>query len=143
MIKALIVDDTPDKYIAISEALKKHNFNITIVENISDAKKELASTCFDLAIIDLALPIWKGDEIKKSSGIELIREISEMPWYFFPKSVLAITQHEEYLSNKDALNELGVILYKYEPDKDIQEQLKPYIQKSINNNEKTSFDYDI
>lgn len=143
MITALIVDDSPDKHRAISEALKKHECHITVVENVANAKKELAKKCFDLAIIDLALPIWQDGEIIKNAGVDLIREVSEMSWYFFPKSVLAITQHEEYLCSASSLNELGVILYKYEADKDIQEQLKPYIQKSIKNNEQFAYDYDI
>jgi nucleoside phosphorylase len=111
---------------------------------VASAKELFQKKCYDLAIIDLALPTWEGGQIKPDAGIDLIREISSMKWFLCPKSILAITQHEECYKSSDILKQdLGVVLFKYDANKSIREYLSPFIKKAIKTNIQLSYDYDV
>ncbi|MFQ2785240.1 response regulator [Aeromonas caviae] len=143
MISVIIVDDNDMKRTQIKMALEEFDCVIDEAENIAKAKELFHKVHYDLAIVDLALPIWKDSKINPRAGVDLLREIYEMEFYLFPKTVLAITQHEDNLEFRPELDELGVVLCHYAQDTDISSVLKPYITKSIKNRMQTSYDYDV
>ncbi len=143
MISVIIVDDNEMKRSQIKMALQGFDCVIDEAENVAKAKGLFNSVHYDLAVVDLALPIWEDSQINSRAGVELLREINEMDFYLFPKTVLAITQHEDNLAFRSELEELGVVLCHYAQDIDISSVLKPYITKSIKNRMQTSFDYDV
>lgn len=143
MLTAIIIDDNQNKRNQIKTALKKHCCQIDEAENVAMAKTFFHTVHYDLAIVDLALPIWPNSQINQRAGIDLLREIHEMDFFLFPKTVLAITQHEENMEYRNELEELGVVLCHYAQDTDISFTLNPYITKSIKNKTQTSYDYDV
>lgn len=143
MITAIVVEDNKEKRKAIVGVLKQHDVRVEEVENVSNAKKLFQSRSFDIAIIDLALPIWEDGDIRSNAGIDLIREINSLDYYHLPKFILALTAHEECLEQSDSLKELGVILDKYDATQDLSPKIHTYVAKAIRNNQQTSFDYDI
>lgn len=143
MISAIVVEDNKSKQNAIQNVLEKYNVVVTVAKNIQEAKKLLQKNCFDIAVIDLALPIWEDGETKSEAGIELIREIHNLEGYYIPRSILAITQYDEYLHQAESLKEFGVVLHKYEANRDVAEQISSYIIKAMKSNQQISFDYDV
>lgn len=146
MISVIIIDDSETKRENIKKALLETNeyeYAIDEEDCVSSAKKKFNYKQYDLAIVDLALPIWNDGDIDPRAGVDLLREIHEMDFFLFPKTVLAVTQHEENLELRTELDELGVVLCHYSHDTDISSALKPYIIKSIKNKIQTAYDYDV
>ncbi len=69
----LIVEDEYGLADAVSEMLKKENFNTTIVTNGEDGEYEALSGIYDLIILDVMLPEKNGFEILKSMKDEKIK----------------------------------------------------------------------
>ena len=69
----LIVEDEFGIADAVSEMLKKENFNTTIVTNGEDGEYEALSGIYDLVILDVMLPGKNGFEILKSMRDEKIK----------------------------------------------------------------------
>lgn len=69
----LIVEDEFGIADAVSEMLKKENFNTTIVTNGEDGEYEALSGIYDLVILDVMLPEKNGFEILKSMRDEKIK----------------------------------------------------------------------
>jgi len=55
MKKTLIVDDYPDILEGLSYALKDH-YEVTTAGNLTEAKKEVSTTAFDVICSDYAMP---------------------------------------------------------------------------------------
>lgn len=68
--KILIVDDEPDVCYTLQETLEYEGFEVTTVQNGTDALKLLTDQAFDAAIIDLRLegPL---------SGLDVIRQVGK------------------------------------------------------------------
>ena len=69
----LIVEDEYGLADAVSEMLKKENFNTTIVTNGEDGEYEALSGIYDLIILDVMLPEKNGFEILKSMRNERVK----------------------------------------------------------------------
>ena len=69
----LIVEDEIGIADAVSEMLKKENFNTTIITNGEDGEYEALSGIYDLVILDVMLPEKNGFEILKSMRDEKIK----------------------------------------------------------------------
>lgn len=69
----LIVEDEYGLADAVSEVLKKENFNTTIVTNGEDGEYEALSDIYDLIILDVMLPGKNGFDILKSIRDEKIK----------------------------------------------------------------------
>ena len=69
----LIVEDEIGIADAVSEMLKKENFNTTIITNGEDGEYEALSGIYDLVILDVMLPGKNGFEILKSMRDEKIK----------------------------------------------------------------------
>lgn len=75
MIRVLIAEDTKTKADNIASALKKTNvapLEIHFAESIIEANQSLISNSYDLLILDLNLPLRKGQDPKANGGLEII-----------------------------------------------------------------------
>ena len=72
----LIVEDEFGIADAVSEMLKKENFNTTIVTNGEDGEYEALSGIYDLVILDVMLPEKNGFEILKSMRDKKIKYLN-------------------------------------------------------------------
>lgn len=62
-MKILIIEDEYSLADAISETLKKENFDVTIIQNGEDGENEALSGVYDLILLDIMLPQKNGFEI--------------------------------------------------------------------------------
>ena len=62
MKKILIVDDYPDILEGLSYVLKDH-YEVTTAGNLTEAKKEVSTTVFDVICSDYAMPDGTGLEL--------------------------------------------------------------------------------
>ena len=63
MKKILIVDDYPDILEGLSYALKDH-YKVTTAGNLTEAKKEVSTTAFDVICSDYAMPDGTGLDLQ-------------------------------------------------------------------------------
>lgn len=74
MISILIVDDQRDIRRLVSHYLKRESFNVIEAENGQEALEKLSEIPFDMAIIDIMMPIVDGYQLTKD-----IREYYDIP----------------------------------------------------------------
>lgn len=94
----LIVDDNNDKIAKIVSVIKSvsESFNIETVIDSFSAQLKLKSFKYDLLIVDLLLPIRKGESPTPHGGELLLKEISRNKTLIPPSIIVGITQFEEY-----------------------------------------------
>src|SRR5690242_13727556 len=68
-----------------------------VVEDGAKARDELASTFFDLLILDLTIPMVRGGQIGLQVAEGLLEELVGSPTLMTPGSVLGITQDPDAL----------------------------------------------
>ncbi len=100
MISVLIMDDTPDKTAKIKSVLKERcllkDEEIDWAGSINSGRRKLASTVYDLLILDLVMPINDGDEVEAEGNSEnFIDELSRVGRLHKPVYIIALTQYEE------------------------------------------------
>lgn len=100
MIRVLIMDDTPDKTAKIQSVLKERcllkDEEIDLAGSINSGRKKLASTVYDLLILDLVMPINDGEEVGAEGNSEnFIDELSRVGRLHKPVYIIALSQYEE------------------------------------------------
>ena len=144
MIKIIIVDDSQEKIETILAGLPKDTLgHVDIVKSKSEAQKAFAKKKYDLAFIDLALPLHDNSSPLPHEGANLIREINEFDWFNTPKKILAITQHSDLEKEfSQLLKELGVTLHFHDGTGNISEVISYQYSTITKSNKKLEFDYD-
>ena len=102
MIRVLIMDDTPEKTAKIKSVLKErcllNEEEIDWAGSINSGRRKLASSVYDLLILDLVMPINDGDEVEAEGNSEhFIEELSRVGRLHKPVYIIALTQYEEKL----------------------------------------------
>jgi nucleoside phosphorylase/CheY-like chemotaxis protein len=113
MLKILIVEDDQDKLRRLSKFLSSiPGIGLADIENVVDshsAKLKLRGTCYDLLIVDIAIPNRIDQDIKQTGGIDLLREVILRDVYKLPSYMLAVTGYEEvYKNTSDELSDLVI-----------------------------------
>lgn len=106
MINILIVEDTPHKMETIIKLLKedlmiKDEF-VDSVTDIKSAKKLLTTKFYDLLILDLVLPLEKGDTPSPEKGVGFLRDINSNPSLNPPIHIIGLTEFGDLKSKFDA-----------------------------------------
>lgn len=97
MINILLVDDSNDKVASVIKTIREVSDKIIIdvaIDFIS-AMEYLTSNQVDLIILDINLPIRKGEEPAFSTGKKLLEEISRKSNILKPYYILGLTQYSE------------------------------------------------
>lgn len=96
-MRILIIDDSIDKITDLSSLIYKAfpKAFIETAENIVNASGLLIKNNYNLAVIDLFLPLRKGDNPKQSGGKFLLEEIYRKKEFKIPNYIIGFTQHEE------------------------------------------------
>ena len=71
-MKILVIEDEYSLADAISETLKKENFDVTIIQNGEDGEDEALTGIYDLILLDIMLPKKNGFEILNSIKSEKV-----------------------------------------------------------------------
>ena len=90
----LVVDDSDRKIDRIRAALVSGGAStdqIHIAKSGMEARRSLSRIQYDLLVLDIALPMYTGDEPDKRGGIKLLEEISERENLRLPLSVVGLT----------------------------------------------------
>lgn len=97
-MRLLIVDDNPDKIRLVVETIKSAapaGTEIDIAYNARDARVRVASTAYDLLVLDVALPEWADVPAAPEVGLGLLKEICERNRYLLPKHIVGLTAFPE------------------------------------------------
>ena len=121
-MKVLIVDDSQKKIEAITKVLSSQmeDYYVIINESYKDALKNLLSMeDIKLMILDINLPIMKGEGPNKKGGISLLNEVHRNQKIHKPESIIGLTQYDDIEElNKDLFEKEGWILSKYSQSED-------------------------
>lgn len=153
MLKVLIIDDAPEKIAKYRELLEEFqelsSDFIDMATSVEDAQEKLAKTQYDLAILDLYLPLRLGDEPSPENAITLLKDISNDEELNMPYSIVGITiwknADPKYKDFFDSYL-LAYIIYEQESD-DWKDKLRNKIdfllkaQRNVQNQD--YYDYDV
>lgn len=94
------MDDTPEKTAKIKSVLKERCFledeEIDWAGSINSGRRKLASTVYDLLILDLVMPINDGENVGAEGNNEnFIDEFSRIGRLHKPVYIIALTQYED------------------------------------------------
>jgi nucleoside phosphorylase/CheY-like chemotaxis protein len=124
MIRTLIIEDSEEKRTRIARALSTvESFDMDSVDYVSDivsAKRSLSAHMYDVAVLDIALPLRADSDVSSEAGIDLINEILLRPSiYQIPEHIIGITAYEEvFLNANSAFSSRLLTLIKYEAESD-------------------------
>lgn len=120
-MRVLIVDDDREKVRALAAELVAAGVPGERIEHAADARdarKRLRATCYDLVLIDVALPNTIDGDIDRRGGIDLMRDLYQQSAYYPPVCTIGVTGFEELVpSARDEFAALGVSFVYYGADK--------------------------
>ena len=137
MLKILIVDDEPSKAARIAEVISEvpemAGGNVETTSDLISARKCLASTLYDLLILDVRIPNRHGDEPSDQAGCDFIRELNQSRKILRPSHVIGITAYDEAFVEADPafLDQLWRLIKYESSNSDWQRQLSSKIQYLI------------
>lgn len=124
MLRILIIDDAPEKVQKFRELLESfHEINsnyIKAVGSVEEAEHQMAIEQFDLAILDLYLPLRHGDDPNPDNAIQLLTDLkddtSELK---MPYNIVGITRWKDADPKyKEVFDESLLAYIIYEQDSD-------------------------
>jgi nucleoside phosphorylase len=118
MFKILLVEDTAEKVKNITKVLQKiEGIDLINFENVIDAvsaKKKLKETCYNLLILDIAIPPSKDKDIELDGGLKLLEEITRRSKYNVPTHIIGLTGEDEVFEKaKESFDKLTLNVIKY------------------------------
>lgn len=118
MFKILIVEDDTNKLRNVLSKLEEiSELDIDTIDHsidAHDAKTKMRTICYDLVIVDIAIPLTKTTEINMEGGILLVEEILSRDIYKKPIHIIGLTSKDqvfEKASEKFGNKTLSVIRY--------------------------------
>lgn len=79
MITVLFLEDDAFKTLKITQLLERHHIPpqfIVTVNNVYDAENALLENFFDLLILDINVPLRRGEAARRHAGLTLLKDIS-------------------------------------------------------------------
>jgi nucleoside phosphorylase/CheY-like chemotaxis protein len=151
-MKVLVVDDTPEKItdiVGLFEAIPGiAASSIVVCDSGIDAREKLSETMFDLLVLDIKLPLRKGEDPDRKGGMNLLTEITLSPRFKSPPHVVALTGFEDLRKEFNAKFNNGYwTIDLYDPsDIGWRDRLKArakYVLKSCTQAAQTSYKTDL
>lgn len=135
-MRILIVDDSIDKITDLTELIYNISSNAIIetAENITNASTLLMNNNYNLAVIDLLLPMRSGQEPVEEGGAILVKEIYRNNNYKIPNYIIGFTQYD-YIVNFSPI--WKTITYGLDTNWEIQ------FKQLLNHINKTNFQHSI
>lgn len=153
MLRILLIDDAPEKVAKYRELLGEiDEINpdcIAVATCVEQAEELVSKEQFDLAVLDLYIPIRFGEDPSPENAVTFLKDLSSDDELKMPYNVVGITRWKDAPSKyKDFFDSqlLAYILYEQTSD-DWKEKLRNKInfllkaQKSVRNQE--VYDYDV
>lgn len=101
-MKALIVEDNSTKLQLVANVLRQSvsgEIEIATANDVGQAKRLLTQNQFDIAVLDISLPIMPGEDSTQLAGLELMEEISRRPKYKKPGHIVGLTAYSALYTN--------------------------------------------
>ncbi|WP_416865762.1 MAG: hypothetical protein ACMVP2_26025 [Imperialibacter sp.] len=97
MIKILVVEDNPTKLKTLRPLLDSipEVSEYKICHDATEARRLLATSFYDLAILDLNIPKRFGDDPNAENSVNLIRELGQSQRLVTPSFVIGLTEFDE------------------------------------------------
>lgn len=118
-MKVLLIEDDENKKKAIEDVIlskvdhKNIPFTIEHAKDLSEARRNLHSSIYDLIIFDMFLPDFSGISLERDCSEDLINEFSKSRNY--KSEAIALTQFEvSELSNIRSFNTAGITVVTYD-----------------------------
>lgn len=153
MLRILLIDDDPQKVAKYRELLgEMDEINpdcVAVATSIEQAEEFVSKEQYDLAVLDLYIPIRFGEEPSPDNAVAFLKDLSSDDDLKMPYNVVGITRWKDAPTKyKDFFDNhlLAYILYEQTSD-DWREKLRNKInflikaQKSVSNQE--VYDYDV
>lgn len=153
MLSILIIDDSDDKIRVLKKLIRGYECigttgNVEIADSLVTAIEKLSAKRYDLAIIDLYLPVEKGDEALPINGIELLNLIRNDEDIKKPFHVIGITRETVIFEYQQEFSKSLWFLLNYDEMSNVwRDQLKNQIEYLINSKkmlqDTLEYDYDV
>lgn len=106
MLRVLLVEDTEQKSEFIKTVIKQHtdadDYSIDVADDFITAKKCLLDVQYDIAIVDVQIPMRKGEGLDSIGGVKLIREIDGNIRIKRPRYIVGMSEFEQSISEVTA-----------------------------------------
>lgn len=115
-MKVLVVDDDVEKVKSVATVLAQSGVErhaIHAASTCADALSRAATTRYDLAIVDIVLPLSPDGTRTADAGIDLIRKLSRQDSALRPKLIAAITAQNRNDEVEARVAALGAVLLRY------------------------------
>lgn len=156
MLSILIIEDTPEKLLAVKETIRESigndlgRYEIDVVNDIKNALNKLSDISYDLMLIDMYIPQeWGVGNPDPKNAVEFIQQLHEDEDLHVPLSILAITKKEELDSEiKRKLEQHAIFLLRYSESSDVwkpqlRNRLKSLISAKSRLYSRVEYDYDV
>lgn len=133
----ILIEDTNEKAKAIAQLLNEinSNINIDLCQNANDAKKLLQNKEYDIAILDLFIPKFLGQDPNPDGGYTLLTEILDSGYYTRPKKIICLTEHKNIFNDyKDIIIDELVTVHQFSYQND---KWKDILKKEVERTELT------
>ncbi len=153
MLKIIIIDDDPEKVKKykklLGEYVEINEYSIRTAASVEEAERIMKEEQYDLALLDLYLPLRYGDDPNPEHAIQLLNDMSDEDELKMPYNIVGITGWKDadpkYKEFFDKML-LAYIIYEQDSD-DWKERLKNKIEfllKAQRNVQcAVDFDYDV
>ena len=110
MFRILIVDDNQEKIRRISSTICQiEGFDLGSIDTVVDARaarQHLKQKCYDLLILDIAIPARIDEQVAPDVGLNLLTELFDRPIYKIPSAIICVTAYDDiYKQRHPYLNE--------------------------------------
>jgi nucleoside phosphorylase/CheY-like chemotaxis protein len=123
MLDILIIEDDSVKLKKIANAISSvDGINVANIESVTDAhgaKKLLRKKCFDLLILDIAIPPRIDRDVQAYGGLILLEEIIKRDIYKVPTHIVGVTKYPDIykkVESKFKRELLSILLYDHTSD---------------------------
>src|SRR5688500_2753948 len=101
MISVLIVDDDPQKVQLIRRVVEKAaesvGTDVQVAANAFDAGNLMAGRAYDLMILDILLPVRRGEEARPDGGVKVLESLKSAIPPRLPSYIVGLTAYGDLL----------------------------------------------
>lgn len=100
-LKVLLVEDVVDKLNVLKECISgcllaaQIRFDVCVEEDVVGARRKLRSDRYDLVVMDIQLPLRKGQTPERYAGASFIGEVHRSDLYIIPSCFVGFTEFED------------------------------------------------
>lgn len=99
MLRIILIDDAAEKISRYKELLSEFNEinteRVDVATSLTEAEEKMADTQYDLAVLDLYLPLRYGDDPHPDNAVTLLRDLTSDEELKMPFNIVGITRWKD------------------------------------------------